>query len=272
MPRRTPASMFPKRVTARRYRCSSPTGVNQPDLRTSQASGYRRCMRLPVRVVTAATALGLFISSAPGVQAADLPVPVEVTSALATFGQDPQGAMTGWAAWAANAPMTYVRKGKRPKTRSNCRIDAAGVADCNDFAQVIGRGNRNMGMKKISEIITAGKRQFFRDPPLKRWTNTRTASDPNPITGIADRIGFDPWRPWNDAAPGIATQILENGTMEVSAQNPALSEGEPARTVTRISANGLQATVLEYDQQGRISNSTRITLKPVPAVRVPRGR
>ena len=264
--------MFPKRVTGRRYRCQAPQVVNEPDLRRLEGSGYRRCMRRSAKTAAVVAALGLVAAFPSGGHAAELAVPDEVTSSIASFGQDPQGAITTWSAWAATSQMTYVRKGKRPKTRSNCRIDAAGVADCKDFAQVIGRGNRNMGMKKISEIITAGKRQFFRDPPLKRWTNTRTASDPNPITGIADRIGFDPWRPWNDAAPGIATQILENGTMEVSAQNPALSEGEPARTVTRISANGLQATVLEYDQQGRISNSTRITLKPVPAVKIPRGR
>ena len=83
--------------------------------------------------------------------------------------------MGAWSAWASSAPLTYVRNGKRPKTRSKCRVDSAGIADCDDFAQVIGRGNRNMGMKKISEIITAGQRQYFRDPPLKRWTKTRTA-------------------------------------------------------------------------------------------------
>jgi len=168
--------------------------------------------------------------------------------------------------------MKYVRKGKRPKTRSNCRIDSAGVADCNDFAQVIGRGNRNMGMKKISEIITAGKRQYFRDPPLKKWTRTRAASNPNPITGVEDRVGFDPWLPWTDQAPGVVTQVLENGTLEIRAENPQAAEGEPRRTVARIASNGLQATLIEFDERDRRSSTTRITIQPVSAIRIPKAR
>ena len=205
-------------------------------------------------------------------QAEGLPVPAEVTAALATFSQDPQDAVGAWAAWASNAPLTYVRNGKRPKTRSKCRIDSAGVADCDDFAQVIGRGNRNMGMKKISEIITAGRRQYFRDPPLKRWTKTRTASNPHPISGVESRIGFDPWSPWTEGAPGVMTQVLENGTMEVSASHPAPSEGEPSRTAVRITANGLNATLLEFDTQNRISNTTRVTLQPVAPISTPKAR
>ena len=228
-------------------------------------------MRKIARFAALGVAAGLLLGVPPTAQATELPVPPEVTSALATFGQDPQGATTAWSGWAASSPMTYVRKGKRPKTRSNCRIDASGIADCNDFAQVIGRGNRNMGMKKISEIITAGKQQYFRDPPLKRWTKTRTASNPNPITGVEDRIGFDPWLPWSDGAPGIATQVLPNGSLEITAQNPAPAEDEPARTIVRIAANGLQATLLEYDAQNRLSNRTAITFEPVASVKVPRA-
>ena len=229
-------------------------------------------MRMGARLIAVGMVAGLILGMPSAARAADLPVPPEVTSALATFGQDPQGAITAWSGWAATSPMTYVRKGKRPKTRSNCRIDAAGIADCNDFAQVIGRGNRNMGMKKISKIITAGKQQYFRDPPLKRWTKTRTASNPNPITGVEDRIGFNPWLPWTDAAPGITTQVLANGSLEITAQNPAPAEDEAARTVVRIAANGLQATLLEYDAQNRLSNRTAITFRPVAAVKVPKAR
>jgi hypothetical protein len=229
-----------------------------------------------VKRMSMALVSGLLAASLIGVQAPasaeSIPVPEPVTAALASFPSDPQGAVTTWAAWAASSPMTYVRKGKRPKTRSNCKIDSAGVADCNDFAQVIGRGNRNMGMKKISEIITAGNRQYFRDPPLKKWTRTRTASNPNPITGVADRVGFDPWLPWTDQAPDISTQVLENGTLEIRAQNPAPAEGEAARTIVRIAANGLQATLLEYDERDRTSSTTRITWETVPSISIPKAR
>ena len=128
-----------------------------------------------------------------------------------------------------------------------------------------------MGMKKISEIITAGKRQFFRDPPLKRWTATRTSSDPNPITGVATRVGYNPWLPWNDQAADISTRVMENGSLEISAVNPSPRESEAARTVARIAANGLQATLLEYDSRGRVSETTRIEITEVPAVKVPHG-
>ena len=236
--------------------------------------GYRHVV-VKARGICGVVAAAVFSSSLALVspaQAEGLPVPADVTAALATFSQDPQGAVGAWAAWASSAPLTYVRNGKRPRTRSKCRIDNAGTADCDDFAQVIGRGNRNMGMKKISEIITAGGRQYFRDPPLKRWTKTRTASNPHPISGVESRIGFDPWSPWNEGAPGVTTQVLENGTMEVSASHPAPSEIEPSRTVVRISANGSNATLLEFDAQNRISNTTRITFQPVAPITIPKGR
>jgi len=209
----------------------------------------------------------------PAPAAADgVAVPAPVVTALGNAAADPEAAATQWSTWAAGTSMKYVRKGKRPKTRSNCRIDSAGVADCNDFAQVIGRGNRNMGMKKISEIITAGKRQYFRDPPLKKWTRTRAASNPNPITGVEDRVGFDPWLPWTDQAPGVVTQVLENGTLEIRAENPQAAEGEPRRTVARIASNGLQATLIEFDERDRRSSTTRITFQPVSAIRIPKAR
>ena len=219
--------------------------------------------------LAAIVVVGLVV--APPAAAEGVPVPPEVSAALEGFAADPQGAANTWAIWAASSPMEYVRNGKRPKTRSSCRIDSAGVADCNDFAQVVGRGNRNMGMKKISEIITAGKRQFFRDPPLKRWTATRTSSDPNPITGVATRVGYNPWLPWNDQAADISTRVMENGSLELSAVNPSPRESEAARTVARIAANGLQATLLEYDDRGRVTETTRVTITQVPAVKVPRA-
>ncbi len=222
--------------------------------------------------VAAAAALGMSLMAAPPAVAEGVAVPAEVTGALAGFAGDPQAAVNTWASWAATAPMEYVRNGNRPKTRSSCRIDAAGVADCNDFAQVVGRGNRNMGMKKISEIITAGKRQYFRDPPLKRWTATRTSSNPNPITGVAARVGYNPWLPWTDQATDISTRVLENGSLEISATNPTPRETEASRTVARIAANGLQATLLEFDDRNRVSETTRITITQVPAIKVPRAR
>ena len=227
----------------------------------------RRCWS-----VAAAAALGISLMAAPPAFAEGVPVPAEVTGALAGFAGDPQAAVNTWASWAATAPMEYVRNGNRPKTRSSCRIDAAGVADCNDFAQVVGRGNRNMGMKKISEIITAGRRQYFRDPPLKRWTATRTSSNPNPITGVAARVGYNPWLPWTDQATDISTRVLENGSLEISATNPAPRDTEASRTVARIAANGLQATLLEYDDRNRVSETTRITITQVPSIKVPRAR
>lgn len=228
-------------------------------------------MRTTIGAVIASVTLGASLLIAPQAAAEGVPVPPEVSAALANSAPDAQSAATAWAAWAATVPMQYVRNGKRPKTRSSCRIDSAGVADCNDFAQVVGRGNRNMGMKKISEIITAGNRQYFRDPPLKRWTATRTSSNPNPITGAASRVGYNPWLPWSGEATDVSTQVLENGSLQISASNPAPRESEPTRTVARIAANGLQATLLEYDSRGRVSETTRITITQVPAIKVPRA-
>ena len=221
-------------------------------------------------LVALGAVVALALTTVPAASA-QVAVPPEVGQALANFSADPQAAVTVWSQWAATAPMTYVRNGNRPKTRSNCTIDSAGVADCSDFAQVVGRGNRNMGMKKISEIITAGNRQFFRDPPLKRWTRTRTSSNPNPITGMKSRVGYNPWLPWLDDATDIATRVLDNGSVEIAASNPNPREGQPTRTVTRIAANGLQATVQEFDQRNRVAATTRVVIKEVPRIRVPRA-
>jgi hypothetical protein len=227
-------------------------------------------MRL--RLGFASLTLGLALIIAPPTWADGLAVPPEVAGSLATFASDPQAAASAWTTWAANAPMKYVRNGRNPKTRSSCTIDTAGIADCNDFAQVVGRGNRNMGMKKISEIITAGNRQFFRDPPLKRWTATRTSSNPNPFTGIGARVGYNPWLPWTDQVADVTTRVLENGTLEIGAVNPSPRDLEPSRTVARIAANGLQATLLEYDARDRLENTTRISLTEVPSIKVPKAR
>lgn len=215
-------------------------------------------------------AVGLSSAVAPA-SAADLAVPPEVSASLANATADPQGAATSWAAWAATAPMTYVRNAKRPKTRSKCRMDSLGRADCDDFAEVVGRGNRNMGMKKISEVITDGKRQFFRDPPLKKWTRTRTASNPNPITGAQERVGFNPWLPWSTGGESVSARVLANGTVEITATNPAPGDLEPARTIVRIASNGLQGTFIEYDAKDRVAATTRITFQPVADIRIPKG-
>jgi len=229
-------------------------------------------MRVRIGAAASAITVTACLVVASPAAAEGVAVPPEVTAALAGADADGQAAATAWANWAATAPMQYVRNGKQPKTRSSCAIDSTGIADCNDFAQVIGRGNRNMGMMKISEIITAGKRQYFRDPPLKRWTATRTSSNPNPITGASGRVGYNPWLPWTNQAADISTRLLENGTLEIGATNPAPSETEASRTVARIAANGLEATLLEYDSRGRNTNTTRIDITQVPAIKVPKGR
>jgi hypothetical protein len=85
-------------------------------------------------------------------------------------------------------------------------------------------------------------------------------------------VGYNPWLPWSDQAGDISTRVMENGSLEISATNPAPRETEASRTVARIAANGLQATLLEYDDRGRVSETTRITITQVPAIKVPRAR
>ncbi|MGB0244421.1 MAG: hypothetical protein ACPGCP_05195, partial [Candidatus Nanopelagicales bacterium] len=54
-------------------------------------------------VVTAAVFSSSLVLVAPA-QAEGLPVPADVTAALATFSQDPQSAVGAWSAWASSAP------------------------------------------------------------------------------------------------------------------------------------------------------------------------
>jgi len=225
-----------------------------------------RASRFWVGAVIAAAAL-----LAPVVQAAPIPAPEPVASALAGFEADPQGAMAEWSAWAATQPMRYTLTDKQRRFRSECQIDAARVSNCDDYARIIGRGGRDMGMKRISEVITtADGRQYFRDVPLKKWNSNRFGANTNPITNTSRFYAYNPWQPWGTAGISISTAIGTDGYREVRVSNPAPGDDEPPVTVARVSPDGAKAELVNQNAKGKVLSVNRIAIAEVPAIRIPR--
>lgn len=225
-----------------------------------------RVSRFWVGAVIAAAAL-----FAPAVQAAPIPAPEPVVTALAGFETDPQGAMAAWSAWAATQPMRYTLTDKQRRFRSVCQLDAAGASTCDDYARIIGRGGRDMGMKRISEVITtADGRQYFRDVPLKKWNSNKFGANTNPITNTGRFYAYNPWQPWGATGISISTAIGADGYREVRVSNPAPGEDEPPVTVARVSPDGTKAELVDQTAKGKVLSINRISIADVPSIRIPR--
>lgn len=216
-------------------------------------------------------AIAAAVLVAPAAQAAPVPAPEPVATALAGFESDPQGAMAAWSTWAATQPMKYTLTDKPGRFRAVCEIDAAAVSRCDDYARIIGRGGQDMGMKRISEVITtADRRQFFRDVPLKRWTSNTFGANTNPITNTGRFYSYNPWQPWGAAGISITTATGADGYREIRVINPAPGDDEPPVTVARVSPDGSRAELVNQSAKGKTLSVNRITIAEVPAIRIPR--
>lgn len=199
-------------------------------------------------------------------------VPQEVTAGLAGFAQDPAAAMNTWAPWAALAPKTSVRKGTKPTSRSNCRQDSVGIARCDDYAQVIGRGNRNMGMKKISEVVSVpGGVHYFRDVPLKSWVKTKQGADLNPITNGRELYGVNPFLPFGQEGVDVSTAVSPSGSYQITSTNTRARGEQPTVLVATVASDGRSATVVARDAKGKKVSSLVMTVTDVAAIPIPKG-
>lgn len=220
-------------------------------------------------IISTLVAAGLLL--APVVQAAPIPAPEPVAAALAGFEADPQAAMTAWAGWAATQPMRYSLNDKPRRFRSTCQIDAAGTSRCDDYIRIIGRGGRDMGMKRTSEVITtADRKQYFRDVPLKQWNANKFGANTNPISNTGRFYSYNPWQPWGTAGIAISTSISADGYRVVRVSNPAPGDDQPAVTVTRVSPDGSKAELIEQTVKGKNLSVNRISLADVATIRIPR--
>lgn len=221
-------------------------------------------------VIVAASALALLTPLAP---ARAEPAPPEVSASLATFPVDPAAAMAAWVAWAGTSPMTTTTTTKAPRGTIACRIDAAQVSRCLYSAEVIGRGGRNMGVRPISEVVTTSSgRQYFRDPPIKRWTMNKFGANENPITNTSRFYSYDPWQPW--LTPGIVyeTGVDARGWFTVRSTNPAPRDDEPRVVVTAVAPDGGAASLTQQNGAGRTQQRMRIDFVSVPTIQVPPRR
>ena len=201
------------------------------------------------------------------------PAPPEVGAALTAFPQDPAAAMKAWTGWAATSPMTYRTTTTAPRGRITCRIDAAQVSRCLYAAQVIGRGGRNMGIRPISEVVTTPTgRQYFRDPPLKKWTSNKFGANENPITNTSRLYSYDPWQPW--LTPGIryTTSVDPRGWFTITSSNPSPRDDEPPTVITAVAPDGGRASLIQRNAKGRALERMRIDFTTVPAIQVPPRR
>lgn len=224
-----------------------------------------------MRKVLAAALTAFSLLFAPVAHAVD--VPQEVSSGFAIFAQDPAAAMTTWATWASLAPKTSVRKGTKPTSRSNCRQDAVGIARCDDYAQVIGRGNRNMGMKKISEVVSVpGGLHYFRDVPLKSWVKTKQGADLNPVTNGRELYGVNPFLPFGQEGVEVSTSVTPAGGYQISSTNTRARGEQPTLLIATIAPDGRSATVVARDARGKKVSSMTMSVAEVPAIAIPKGR
>lgn len=224
--------------------------------------------RLPV--LSALVALSLVVS-VPAAHAD--PSPPEVTAALATFPQDPAAAMAAWTAWAGRSSLTYRTTTTAPKGRITCRIDTVQVSRCLYSAEVIGRGGRNMGIRPISDVVTtpSGK-QYFRDPPIKKWTANKFGANENPITNTARFYSYNPWQPW--LTPGIryTTSVDARGWFTTTSSNPSPRDDEPPTVVVAVAPDGGRASLIQQNAKGRAVERMRIDFTNVPPIQVPPRR
>jgi hypothetical protein len=220
-------------------------------------------------IMSALVVAGLFL--APVAQAAPIPAPEPVAAALAGFESDPQAAMSEWAGWVATQPMRYSLNDKPRQFRSICQIDAAGTSLCDDFIRIIGRGGRDMGMKRTSEVITtADRKQYFRDVPLKKWNANKFGANTNPVSNTGRFYSYNPWQPWGTPGIAISTSIGADGYREVRVSNPAPGDDQPSVTVTRVSPDGSKAELIEQTVKGKNLSVNRISIADVATIKIPR--
>lgn len=201
------------------------------------------------------------------------PAPPDVAASLATFPSDQSAAMAAWTAWAGTSPMRITTKTTAPPGRIVCRIDAAQASRCLYSAQVIGRGGRNMGIRPISEVVTTpAGRQYFRDPPIKKWTSNTFGANENPITNTSRFYSYNPWQPW--LTPGIdyTTSVDERGWFTIRSSNPRPRDDEPPVVVTAVAPDGGAASLTQQNAKGRSVQRMRIDFTSVPPIQVPPRR
>lgn len=201
------------------------------------------------------------------------PAPPDVMTPFTTFTIDPATAMAGWTTWAGPQAMTTTTRTTAPPGRIACRIDAAQVSRCLYSAEVIGRGGRNMGIRPISEVVTtAAGRQYFRDPPIKKWTTNKFGANENPITNTSRFYSYNPWQPW--LTPGIdyTTSIDARGWFTIRSSNPRPRDDEPPVVVTAVAPDGGSASLTQQNAKGRLLQRMRIELTNVPSIQIPPRR
>jgi hypothetical protein len=213
-------------------------------------------------VIAAAVAGGLALGVAPAA-VADVSVPTEVSSALATFSTDPKGAMSTWVDWAQDQPMKTASSSV--EARVNCRIDAAGVSRCTSFdPNPSGKGWKRAG---VTYTLANDTTQIFKFKG--KWVKNNFGADQNPFTNTERFYSYDYWLPWLTQGVTYDTFVDSNGWLSVQEQNPKVGDDQLPVTMVKVSPDGLQATFLQQYQDGKVAITQNITLTDVPAIQVP---
>lgn len=210
--------------------------------------------------LTGALALGLAPSAAAAVT-----VPPNVATSLATFPKDAQGAMNAWVAWAQTQPMTTEQTSE--PSRSECRIDSAGVSRCVEYIpNPAGKGWKRSG---VTYTLANDKTQVFKSKG--KWVQNNFGADQNPFTNTGRFYSYDYWLPWLTSGVKYDTFVDSAGWYSISEQNPKMGENELPVTMVKVAPDGLSAKFLQQYQDGKIAVSQTITLQDVPAINVPQA-
>ncbi|MEI8261328.1 MAG: hypothetical protein WCG77_07470 [Actinomycetes bacterium] len=219
-----------------------------------------------IRFLTAAVIVALSaVLAVPAAQADSVTPPAPVTSALATFTNNPQTAMATWSAWAGRQPMrwTFVAI-----DRSVCAIDSAGVSRCRSYDRnPSGKGFMTKG--DTTYTLPNHKRQIFNWNG--RWVYNDVGTNVNPITATGNFVPYDPWNPWLTAGIPVTTSIGKDGWVEVTSTNVKGGDDTTAVYVTRVSPDGLKAQLLGESKTGTVSIAEDIVITNVPTITVPKA-
>ena len=196
---------------------------------------------------------------------AEVAVPTDVAAALATFPTAPQAATTAWVNWAKNQSMTTASVAVDAK--NNCRIDAKGVSKCTLYVpKVPGKGWVRYG---VTYTLANDRTQIFKSKG--KWVKNEFGADINPFTNTSRFYPYDYWLPWLTAGVPVTTSVDANGWYVVRSQNVTPGDDQLPVTAVMIAPDGLHAKFLQQYQDGKVASTQTITLRDVPAIKVPQA-
>ena len=198
--------------------------------------------------------------------ATSVPVPANVSAALADFAGNPKGAVEAWTTWAAEQPMTTTMTNPGID-RTDCRIDTTGVSRCTSYEA--NPSGKKWNREGVVYTMANGKTQVIKSKG--KWVRNDDGANNNPITNYNRRYSYDYWMPWT--TPGVIydASVGTDGWYTVQSQNPTAGDDQFPVLMVKISPDGTRAQFLQQYEDGKVAVTQTLALREVPRINVPRS-